>query len=129
MNRCEAKMHIIVAIFALLLWVGAASAQATSPPKEYSLSVSRHIAVPDLSVADVNRILADASKMLQTNPGHACNVKFTLKGSIGTFGSPNTPTENIRAKVDADHIEAVHSVDSGMDSDFHVKVVEEIKPR
>lgn len=125
----KVKIQIIVAIFASLLWVGAASAQATSPPKKYSLSVSRHIAVPELSGADVKRILADASKMLQTNRGHACNVKFTLRGSIGTFGSPNTPTANIPSKVDADHIEAVHSVDSGVDSDVHIKVVEEIKPR
>jgi hypothetical protein len=55
-------------------------------------------------------------------------VKFTLKGTIGTFGRPNTPTANIPEKVDANHIVAVHSVEAGVDSDFHVKVVEEIKP-
>ena len=124
----EMKMQIIVAILALLIWVEAASAQAASEQKTYSLSVSRHVAVPELTVEQVNKVLADASKMLQTDPGHACNVKFTLNGSIGTFGAPDTPTADIPAKIDADHITAVHSLDSGVDSDFHIKVVEEIKP-
>jgi hypothetical protein len=123
LKSMEIEMQFIVAMLVLLIWVEVASAQ-----KEYSLSVSRHAAVPPLSVAEVSKILADASRMLQINPGHACNVKFTLKGSIGIFGSPNTSTANIPAKVNADHIDAVHSVDSNVDTDFHVKVVEEIKP-
>ena len=107
---------------ALLMWVEAASAQQT-----YSLSVSRHRAVPALSDGDVRRILADASRMLQKNPRHdgdddvACNVTLTLKGSVGTFASPNTPV------VDRDNIDAVHRVDANVAGvDFHVKVVEEI---
>jgi len=107
---------------ALLMWVEAASAQQT-----YSLSVSRHRAVPALSDGDVRRILADASRMLQKNPRHdgdddvACNVTLTLKGSVGTFASPNTPV------VDRDNIDAVHRVDADVAGvDFHVKVVEEI---
>ena len=107
---------------ALLMWVEAASAQQT-----YSLSVSRHRAVPALSDGDVRRILADASRMLQKNPRHdgdddvACNVTLTLKGSVGTFASPNTPV------VDRDNIDAVHRVDSDVTGvDFHVKVVKEI---
>ena len=107
---------------ALLMWVEAASAQQT-----YSLSVSRHRAVPALSDGDVRRILADASRMLQKNPRHdgdddvACNVTLTLKGSVGTFASPNTPV------VDRDNIDAVHRVDANVTGvDFHVKVVKEI---
>ena len=106
----------------LLLWVEAASAQQT-----YSLSVSRHRAVPALSDGEVKRILADASRMLQKNPRQdgdddvACNVTFTLKGSVGTFASPNTPV------VDRDNIDAVHRVDANVAGvDFHVKVVKEI---
>ena len=107
---------------ALLMWVEAASAQQT-----YSLSVSRHRAVPALSDGEVKRILADASRMLQKNPRHdgdddvACNVTLTLKGSVGTFASPNTPV------VDRDNIDAVHRVDANVAGvDFHVKVVKEI---
>ena len=107
---------------ALLMSVEAASAQQT-----YSLSVSRHRAVPALSDGDVRRILADASRMLQKNPRHdgdddvACNVTLTLKGSVGTFASPNTPV------VDRDNIDAVHRVDANVTGvDFHVKVVKEI---
>ena len=107
---------------ALLMWVEAASAQQT-----YSLSVSRHRAVPALSDGEVRRILADASRMLQKNPRHdgdddvACNVTLTLKGSVGTFASPNTPV------VDRDNIDAVHRVDANVAGvDFHVKVVKEI---
>jgi len=107
---------------ALLMSVEAASAQQT-----YSLSVSRHRAVPALSDGDVRRILADASRMLQKNPRHdgdddvACNVTLTLKGSVGTFASPNTPV------VDRDNIDAVHRVDANVAGvDFHVKVVKEI---
>lgn len=107
---------------ALLMWVEAASAQ-----QAYSLSVSRHRAVPALSDGEVKRILADASRMLQKNPRHdgdddvACNVTFTLKGSVGTFASPNTPV------VDRDNIDAVHRVDANVAGvDFHVKIVKEI---
>jgi hypothetical protein len=104
------------------MWVEAASAQQT-----YSLSVSRHRAVPALSDGEVRRILADASRMLQKNSRHdgdddvACNVTLTLKGSVGTFASPNTPV------IDRDNIDAVHRVDADVAGvDFHVKVVEEI---
>jgi hypothetical protein len=107
---------------ALLMCVGAASAQQT-----YSLSVSRHRTVPALSDAEVKRILADASRMLRKNSRHdgdddvACNVTFTLKGSVGTFASPSTPV------VDRDNIDAVHRVDANVAGvDFHVKIVKEI---
>jgi hypothetical protein len=55
---------IAIACLGLLLWVEPAGAQKT-----YSLTVSRH---PDvaLSAADVDKILADASKMLQKTSEH-----------------------------------------------------------
>jgi hypothetical protein len=117
-------MRIIAGILsvAVLMWVEAASAQKT-----YSLSVSRHRAVPALSEGEIKAILAGASKMLQKNSRHnddddvACNVTFTLNEPIRTFGSSDTP-----AVVDEDHIAAVHRVDSNVAGDFHVKIVEKI---
>jgi hypothetical protein len=104
------------------MWVDAAGAQQT-----YSLSVSRHRAVPPLSDGDVKRILADASRMLKKDSRRnddvdvACNVTFTLKGSVGTFASPDTPV------VDRDNIDAVHRVDANVAGvDFRVKIVKEI---
>jgi hypothetical protein len=121
------KMPIAMAILslALLMWVEAASAES-----KYSVSVSLHRDLSGLGLSkdDVKGILEKASKMLQKSPGHvdtpdsvACNVTFTLKGSVGTFGSSDTP-----AMVDKDHIDAVHRVDSDVDGDFHVKVVKKI---
>jgi hypothetical protein len=74
-RRMTMRTIIAIACLGLLLWVEPASAQKT-----YSLTVSRH---PDvaLSAADVDKILADASKMLQktsartSSPNNvACNV-------------------------------------------------------
>jgi hypothetical protein len=113
-------MQIVIAIIVVLTWAHAAHAQ-----KEYSLSVSRHQDVPELSEAEVNTILDAASNMLQTNPGVACDVKFTLRGPVRTFGSPDT---HISPIVDKYHKDAVHGIDSDVsDVDFHVKVVEGIK--
>lgn len=118
-------MRIIAGILllALPMWVERATAQTT-----FSLSVSRHRAVPALSAKEVKGILAAASKMLQKNSSHnsdddvACNVTFTFKGPVRTFGSPDTPEV-----VDEAHIEAVHRVDFNVTGvDFHVKVVKEI---
>jgi hypothetical protein len=123
----EMKMQMIMAILSLVLLmvVDEASAQST-----YSASVSRHASVPPLSGADVRKILVDASKMLQKNSVSkddtdvACNVTFSLKGPVRTFGSPGTST-NI---VDEQHRDAVHKIDSDVAGvDFHVKVVKEIK--
>lgn len=125
-------MRIITGILLLtvLMWVETASAQneTASAQKVYSLSVSRHRAVPALTAREVNVILAAASKMLQKDSTHhsdddtACNVTFTLKGPVGTFGSPDTPDV-----VDEQHIAAVHQVDAKLTGvDFHVKVVREI---
>jgi hypothetical protein len=121
----EMTMRIIAGVLSLavLMWVEAATAQKST----YLLSVSRHRDAPPLSDGEVKRILADASRMLQKNPRHnddddvVCNVTFTLKGSVGTFASPDTPV------VDSDNITAVHRVDSNVAGvDFRVKVVKQI---
>ena len=115
----EMTMRIIAGLVALavLMWVEAGNAQTA-----YSLSVSRHSAVPLLSEGDVEQILTRASRMLQNNSKFPCNVTFTLKGPIRTFASPDTPVVNRR------NIKAVHQVDSDLtDVNFHVKLVEQIR--
>jgi hypothetical protein len=109
---------IAIACLGLLTWVGPASAQKT-----YSLTVSRHQDVA-LSADDVDKILADASKMLQkisartSNPNSvACNVTFKRNGPVTTFESSDAP-KIIRAAADRD---AIHSEKAD------VKVVERIK--
>jgi hypothetical protein len=122
----ELPMQIIAGILsvAALMWVEAASAQAT-----YSLSVSRHRDLPAVTEAEVRDILAKASRMLKKDSRHndeedvVCDVTFTLNGPVRTFGS-----RAIRAVVDENNIQAVHRVDSDVAGvDFHVKLVEEIK--
>jgi hypothetical protein len=105
-------MQTIVAIacLALLMWAKPASAQ--SP---YSLTVSRHHTVT-LSESDIDKILRDASEILQNNSANACNVTFTRNGPVKTFASPNTPAI-IQNRADRD---AVHSEDSD------IKIVKEI---
>jgi hypothetical protein len=121
----EMKMRMIMAILSvvLLIFANEASAQST-----YSVSVSRHASI-QLSEMQVRQILKDASKTLQKNAVSngdsdvACDVTFTLKGPVRTFGSAGT-SPNI---VDEQHRDAVHKVDSDIaDVDFHVKVVKEI---
>jgi hypothetical protein len=123
----EMKMQMIMAILsvALLMLIDEANAQSA-----YSVSVSRHASVPALSKKQVRSILKDASKMLQKNfvsngdTDVACDVTFTLKGPVRTFGSVGT-SPNI---VDEQHRDAVHKVDTDVAGvDFHVKVVKEIK--
>jgi hypothetical protein len=120
-------MQVIMAILslALLMCVEAASAQTA-----YSVSVSRHSDLSEpLSEDDVKGILDKASKVLKKSAGHldtpdsvACNVTFTLKGSVRTFGSTDTP-----AMVDEERVDAVHRVVSDVDGvDFQVKVVRKI---
>jgi hypothetical protein len=119
-------MRIIMAFLSLapLMWIEPASAQKT-----YSVSVSRHSGVPELTEGEVKKILADASKLLQKNSGHVdtednvkCNVTFTLKDPIRTFASPDTP-----AIVDKPNLDAVHRVGADVAGvDFHVKVVDKI---
>jgi hypothetical protein len=112
------RTMIAIACLGLLLWVEPASAQKT-----YSLTISRH---PDvaLSAADVDKILADATKMLQktsaptSSPDNvACNVSFKRNGPVTTFASRNAP-KIIKTEADRD---AVHSEKAD------VKVVEKIR--
>ena len=77
----------------LLMLVDEASAQST-----YSVSVSQHASLqPRLNEMQVRDILKDASRTLQKNSvsngdaDRACNVTFTLKGPVRTFGSVDTP--------------------------------------
>jgi hypothetical protein len=120
---------IIMAIFSLafLTWVEMASAQT----KTYSVSVSVHkdVNAPKLTVEKVNKILADASKMLQ-KPGHAstddnaqCDVAFTLKGQVGEFSGVPKVVNKDANNLD---IDAVHRVPDPNNADFHIKVVEKI---
>jgi len=123
----EMKMRMIMAILssALLLLVDEACAQST-----YSVSISRHASLKEpLGAKEIRNILKDASTMLQKNSesnGDAdvgCNVTFSLKGPIRTFGSASTPTDI----VDEQHRDAVHKIDSNVAGvDFHIKIVKEI---
>jgi hypothetical protein len=123
----EMGMKMIMAIFsaALLMLADEASAQST-----YSVSVSVHASVRALSKEQVRQILKKASRILQKNSVSngdadvACDVTFTLKGPIRTFGSANTPP----VIMDEQQRDAVHEVDSDVAGvDFHVKVVDEIQ--
>jgi hypothetical protein len=118
-------MRIVAGILSLaaLMWSEVATAQKT-----YSLSVSRHTAVP-LSEDEVKGILDRASQVLQSSSHPDCNVTFTLKGPIRKFPPPDVPfpapDEPI---VTMDNIKAVHRVDSKVaDVDFRVKIVKEIR--
>lgn len=119
------KMIMAILSLALLMLVDEASAQKT-----YSVSVSRHASLKEpLSEKEVRNILKDASTMLQKNSeGNgdadvACNVTFSLKGPIRTFGSASTSTDI----VDEQHRDAVHKIDSNVAGvDFHIKLVKEI---
>jgi len=121
----EMNMQIILAVLclALLMWAEPATAQKT-----YSVSVSVHRSLPELTADQVKKFLADASKMLQKDSSHAetdndakCNVTFELKGALTIFGSDDTP-----AFVSRSDLDALHRVRPGADADFHVKVVNKI---
>jgi hypothetical protein len=100
------------------MWVKPASAQ--SP---YSLKVSRHHTVMETKSQNeidgiVDGILIDASKILQNNSAHACNVTFRRNGPVETFASPSTPAK-IRPHSPADR-DAIHREDSD------IKIIKEI---
>jgi len=122
------KMQIVIAILSLLFVLSANAAFAQST---FSMSISRHVDTDALSQSQIEKILDDASKILQ-KPGQVstgdddfvCNVAFALKGPIGTFGG----SPSVSASVDQNNIASVHQVDSDRaDVDFRVKVVNEIK--
>jgi hypothetical protein len=123
----EMNMPIIIAILPIALFL--MSVEEARSQTTFSVSVSRHHDVPPIGEQEVKDILADASKMLRKTPGHvdteddvACNVRFTLKGPIRTFGSPELPPE-----LNQEEIEPVHRVDADVGAvHFHVKVVRQM---
>ena|SRR5689334_13788490 len=93
----------------LFLWAEPASAEK---PKVYDLTVSQQEGVnPPLTKKAVKTILQDASKALVSQ---GCNVKFRLKGGIGTFKSAPATIEN------ESDLEAAHNVPAD------VKIVQKI---
>ena len=85
---------------------------------------------PPPSKTQVRQILKGASRILRKNSVSngdadvACDVTFTLKGPVRTFGSANTPP----IIMDEQQRDSVHKVDSDVAGvDFHVKVVDEIQ--
>ena len=98
---------ILTIVFAgLLIWSAPAGA------KTYSLTVSVHKDVADLTRNEAKAILKRASRIM-----HAarCNVKFTLGGDIGRFDVPGTKEITTEAQRDA-----VHNVKA------NVKIVDKI---
>lgn len=101
------KSTLALVCFALLIWAGLASAQST-----YPLKVSHHRSV-EVSTPAIDKILADASRMLKKAPGHvdstdnvACRVTFRREGTLSVFASRHTPAViNTEADVDAVHSE------------------------
>jgi hypothetical protein len=78
----------------------------------YNLTVSQQEGVqPALTKKDVKSILQRASQVLVS---HGCNVKFTLKGELGTFTSAPATIEN------ESDLEAAHSVPAD------VKIVQKV---
>jgi hypothetical protein len=90
----------------LLIWSAPASART------YSLSVSVHRDVADLTADEVKAILKRASRIMQNA---RCDVKFTLDGDIGRFDVPGG--KEITTDVQRD---AVHNVKA------NVKIVDKI---
>lgn len=117
-------MSVIMILVSLALVLCAAPASAQ---KTYAVNVSVHNDLPEITPDEAQKILADASKILQKGPDHkdwdddvACNVAFTLHGPIGTF---DPPRKIVRGDLD---IKALHSVNAVAGADFYVKVVERI---
>jgi hypothetical protein len=103
-----AQAFIAIVCLGLPMCADLASAQS-----RYSLTVSRHRGVP-LSEDDVDKILDDASKILQKN---SCDVTFKRNGSVRLFASRDTP----KIITDEEDRDAVHQERAD------VKVVEKIK--
>ena len=102
------KMIMAILSAALLMLVDEVSAQST-----YSVSVSQHASLQPLSKTQVRQILKGASRILRKNSVSngdadvACDVTFTLKGPVRTFGSANTPP----IIMDEQQRDSVHKVD------------------
>jgi len=98
---------ILTIVFAgLLIWTAPAGA------KTYSLTVSVHKDVADLTRNEAKAILKRASRIMRA--AH-CNVRFTLSGNIRRFDVPDTKQITTEAQRDA-----VHNVKA------NVKIVDKI---
>ena len=98
---------ILTIVFAgLLIW------PAPAGSKTYSLTVSVHKDVADLTRNEAKAILKRASRIMRTAQ---CNVRFTLDGDIGRFDVPDTKQITTEAQRDA-----VHNVKA------NVKIVDKI---
>lgn len=110
----ERAMQIIIAIMFLgLLWIAPASAE-TAATREHELIVSIHQDANDGSLTApgfVEGILESASRFVTRSCGE---IKFKLKGSVGTFTSAPSQINNEA------ELEAVHDVAAD------IKVVQEI---
>ena len=98
---------ILTIAFAGLLLIWPASAGA----KTYSLTVSVHKDVADLTRNEAKAILKRASRIMHAAK---CNVRFTLGGDIGRF---DVPAKEITTEAQRD---AVHNVKA------NVKIVDKI---
>jgi hypothetical protein len=107
--------------FIAIIWLGLLIGIGITPASAqviYSLKVSRHPSV-SFNVQKVDRILADASKMLQK----ACNVALQRIGPMQVL-SANTPAV-IKDQTDRD---AVHAENPGPDPKvISVKIVKKIE--
>jgi len=98
---------ILTIVFAgLLIW------PAPAGSKTYSLTVSVHKDVADLTRNEAKAILKRASRIMRA--AH-CNVRFTLSGNIRRFDVPDTKQITTEAQRDA-----VHNVKA------NVKIVDKI---
>jgi hypothetical protein len=110
-------MKAIIAIVCVGLWMGVEPASAQT---SYQLKVGRHPTVmANKSPAEVERIvdkiLSDASQILQNNPVYACNVTFTRNGPVGKLKASTPAKIKTMPQRDAVHRE-----------DFDIKIVKEI---
>src|SRR3954471_7278646 len=112
------EMHNLIAIVcvALLVLLDTASAQRATPERiTYSLTISHHSDIKNLSIEAVDKVLAEASAVLKT-----CNVAFKRKGALRAFGADN-PSDVIKSlnKIEnEDDRDTVHS------QQFDVKIVQ-----
>jgi hypothetical protein len=90
-----------IAGLGLLLWAAPAPAREASAIKVHPITVSIHDSLPSVDRSKVEKVLGDASKLLQEENG--CKVKFKLDGPITRLprGAPIDISNE-------DQLEAVH---------------------
>jgi hypothetical protein len=99
-------------IILTIVFVGLSVWSAPAGAKTYSLTVSVHRDVADLTRNEVKAILKRASRIMHDAK---CNVTFTLGGDIGRFDLPGAKEITTEAQRDA-----VHNVKA------NVKIVDKI---